>query len=49
MSIYNIFSGGGRTFNKEEWATQKWEQWKEVYELIDNVCSEMMESGDNFR
>ncbi|MEY8496120.1 hypothetical protein AALC16_24430 [Lachnospiraceae bacterium 29-91] len=49
MSIYDVFSGGGRAFNKEEWAAQKQEQRKEAYELIDNACSEMMVNGDSFR
>ena len=49
MSIYDVFSGGGRPFNKEEWAAQKQEQRKEAYELIDNTCSEMMANGDSFR
>ena len=49
MSIYDVFSGGNRAFNKEEWAAQKQEQRKEAYELIDNTCSEMMADGDSFR
>ena len=49
MSIYDVFSGGSRAFNKEEWAAQKQEQRKEAYELIDNTCSEMMENGNSFR
>ena len=49
MSIYDVFSGGSRAFNKEEWAAQKQEQRKEAYELVDNTCSEMMENGDSFR
>lgn len=49
MSIYDVFSGGSRAFNKEEWATQKQEQRKEAYELIDSTCSEMMANGDSFR
>ena len=49
MSIYDVFSGGSRAFNKEEWAAQKQEQRKEAYELIDNTCSEMMANGDSFR
>ena len=49
MSIYDVFSGGSRAFNKEEWAAQKQEQRKEAYELIDNTCSEMMADGDSFR
>ena len=49
MSIYDVFSGGNRAFNKEEWAAQKQEQRKEAYELIDNTCSEMMANGDSFR
>ena len=49
MSIYDVFSGGSRAFNKEEWAAQKQEQRKEAYGLIDNTCSEMMVNGDSFR
>ena len=49
MSIYDVFSGGSRAFNKEEWAAQKQEQRKEAYELIDSTCSEMMVNGDSFR
>ncbi|RRK33515.1 hypothetical protein EBB54_20805 [Schaedlerella arabinosiphila] len=49
MSIYDVFSGSSRVFNKEEWAAQKQEQRKEAYELIDNACSEMMVNGDSFR
>ena len=49
MSIYDVFSGSSRAFNKEEWAAQKQEQRKETYELIDNTCSEMMANGNSFR
>ena len=49
MSIYDVFSGGGRPFNKEEWAAQKQEQRKAAYELIDNTCSEMMVDGGTFQ
>ena len=42
MSIYDVFSGGSRAFNKEEWAAQKQEQRKEAYELIDTTCRQMM-------
>lgn len=49
MSIYDVFSGGNRPFDKEEWAAAKQAQRKEAYELIDNTCSEMMTSGDSFR
>ena len=49
MSIYDVFSGDSRAFNKEEWAAQKQEQRKEAYELIDNTCSEMMVNGGSFR
>ena len=33
MSIYDVFSGGGRPFNKEEWAAAKQEQRQAAYEL----------------
>ena len=49
MSIYDVFSGGGRPFNKEEWAAQKQEQRKAAYELIDTTCSEMMADGGAFQ
>ena len=49
MSIYDVFSGGSKPFDKEQWAAQKQAQRKEAYELIDNTCSEMMSSGDGFR
>ena len=49
MSIYDVFSGGNRPFDKEEWAAAKQAQRKEAYELIDNTCSEMVASGDSFR
>lgn len=49
MSIYDVFSGGSKPFDKEQWAAQKQAQRKEAYELIDNTCSEMMVSGDSFR
>ena len=46
MSIYDVFSGGSKPFDKEQRAAQKQAQRKEAYELIDNTCSEMMISGD---
>ena len=49
MSIYDVFSGGGRPFNKEEWAAQKQEQRKAAYELIDNTCEKMMADGGAFQ
>ena len=49
MSIYDVFSGGSKPFDKEQWAAQKQAQRKEAYELIDNTCAEMMSSGDSFR
>ena len=49
MSIYDVFSGVSKPFDKEQWAAQKQAQRKEAYELIDNTCSEMMISGDSFR
>lgn len=49
MSIYDVFSGGSKPFDKEQWAAQKQAQRKEAYELIDNTCSEMMISGVSFR
>lgn len=49
MSIYDVFGGGNKPFDKEEWAAQKQAQRQEAYELIDNVCSEMAVDGDSFR
>lgn len=49
MSIYDVFSGGSKPFDKEQWAAQKQAQRKEAYELIDNTCSEMMADGESFR
>lgn len=49
MSIYDVFSGGSKPFDKEQWAAAKQAQRKEAYELIDNTCAEMMISGDSFR
>ena len=48
MSIYDVFNGGSKPFDKAEWAAQKQAQRKEAYELIDNTCAEMMISGDRF-
>lgn len=49
MSIYDVFSGGSRAFNKEEWAAQKQEQRKEAYELIDRTRDQMMADGGAFQ
>lgn len=49
MSIYDVFSGGNRPFDKAEWAAQKQAERKEAYELIDATCSEMAMGGDSFR
>ena len=49
MSIYDVFSGGSKPFDKEQWAAQKQAQRKEAYELIDSTCAEMMISGNSFR
>ena len=49
MNIYDVFSGGSRAFNKEEWAAQKQEQRKEAYELIDTTCGHMMTDGGAFQ
>ena len=49
MSIYDVFNGGSKPFDKAEWAAQKQAQRKEAYELIDKTCAEMMISGDSFR
>ncbi len=49
MSIYDVFSGGSKPFDKAEWAAQKQAQRQESYELIDNTCSEMMADGESFR
>lgn len=49
MSIYDVFNGGGKPFNKEEWAAQKQAQRQEAYELIDATCSQMMSDGGVFQ
>ena len=49
MSIYDVFSGGSRAFNKEEWAAAKQEQRREAYELIDNTCAEIAADGGAFQ
>lgn len=49
MSIYDVFGGGSKPFNKEEWAAQKQAERQEAYELIDNTCAEMTAGGDAFR
>ena len=49
MSIYDVFSGGSKPFDKAEWAAQKQAQRQEAYELIDSTCSEMMADGESFR
>lgn len=49
MSIYDVFSGGNKPYDKAEWAAQKQAERKETYELIDNTCSEMAVNGDSFR
>lgn len=49
MSIYDVFGGGNKPFNKAEWAAQKQAERKEAYELIDNTCTEMAADGDSFR
>lgn len=49
MSIYDVFNGGGKPFNKEEWAAQKQAQRQEAYELIDATCSQMMSDGGAFQ
>ena len=49
MSLYDVFSGGNKPYDKAEWAAQKQAERKEAYELIDNTCSEMAVNGDSFR
>lgn len=49
MSIYDVFSGGSRPFNKEEWAAAKQAQRQEAYEMIDSTCEKMLTDGDAFR
>ena len=49
MSIYDVFSGGSRPFDKAEWAAQKQAERKEAYELIDATCLKMAAGGNSFR
>ena len=49
MSIYDVFSGSNRPFDKAEWAAAKQAQRNEAYGLIDTTCAEMEVNGDAFR
>ena len=49
MGIYDVFSGGSKPFNKEDWAAQKQAERKEAYELIDTTCAEIQSDGNSFR
>ena len=49
MSIYDVFSGSSRPFDKAEWAAAKQAQRNEAYGLIDTTCTEMETNGDAFR
>ena len=49
MSIYDVFGGGNKPYNKAEWAAQKQAERREAYELIDNTCTEMAKDGNSFR
>ena len=49
MSIYDVFSGGNKPYDKAQWAAQKQAERKKAYELIDATCSEMAVGGDSFR
>ena len=49
MSIYDVFNGGSRPFDKAEWAAQKQAERKAAYELIDTTCDQMAADGGAFR
>lgn len=49
MGIYDVFSGGNKPFNKEDWAAQKQAERKEAYELIDTTCAEIQSDGNSFQ
>jgi hypothetical protein len=49
MSIYDVFGGGNKPFDKAAWAAQKQAERKGAYELIDNTCSEMAVDGNAFQ
>lgn len=49
MSIYDVFSGGNKPFNKEDYAAQKQTERQSAYDLIDNTCAEMAVNGNSFR
>ncbi len=49
MSIYDVFNGGNKYFDKTEWAAQKQTERQEAYELIDTTSTKMMTNGDCFR
>lgn len=49
MSIYDVFGGGNKPFDKAQWAAEKQAERKEAYELIDNTCKEMAVDGSSFQ
>lgn len=49
MSIYDVFSGGSKPYEKKEWAAQKQTERKEAYALIDSTCTNMAVKSDSFR
>ena len=49
MSIHDVFKGGGKSFDKEEWAAAKQAQRSEAYGLIDATCEKMTADGGAFR
>ena len=49
MSIYDVFSGGNKPYDKEQWAAQKQAERMDAFELFDYTCSEMAVGGDSFR
>ena len=49
MSIYDVFNGGSKPFDKAEWAAQKQAERKEAYEKIDATCAAMQSDGNSFR
>ena len=47
-NVYDIFQGGNKPYNKEEWAAQKQAERKEAYELADTTCVAMKTDSKAF-
>lgn len=47
MSIYDVFSGGSKPFDKEQWAAQKQAQRKEAYQTFDHLLIDLDNGGNS--